>query len=140
MDTNVIISIGSLTVSSISLLVSLLAFTRQRLQTAKDFFLQGDSELQKACRKEIYKIPDDCTDFSQYVDLISQVVSFYDCWAILVKRKYLPVWVFDGMAGDALTRQFGKIYPYILQRRKNGDTNYAINFEWLSIKLSSNHK
>lgn len=140
MKTEIIISICSLSVSAISLIISLCSFFRQQMRTVNEFFLQCDNELQKSCRKEIYKIPDNCTDFSPYIDLISQVVSFYDCWAMLVKRKYLPIWVFDGMAGDALTRQFGKIYPYILQRRESGDTNYAIHFEWLSIKLSSRYK
>lgn len=140
MNTEIFISTASLTISGISLLCSLLSFFRQRTQTAKDFFLQGDTEFLKSCRKQIYNIPDKCEEYSKYEDSISQVVSFYDCWALMVKRKYLPIWVFDGMAGDALLRQYKKILPYIELRRFKGDTNYAMYFEWLQEKIKKNHR
>lgn len=64
------------------------------------------------------------------------IVNFFHHWGMLAKRKYLPLWVFDGATGKGACRLYERVLPYIEARRKhNGDPSYAECYVWLYKKI-----
>lgn len=67
---------------------------------------------------------------------VAFVVNYFHHWGIFVKKKYLPMWVFDYGSGAGVIRLYERSESFIKQRReKNGDNTYASGFEWLYYKL-----
>lgn len=79
---------------------------------------------------------------------VGKIISFYDAWATVVKRHYLPIKYFKGINGVTAVRLYYIIEPYIDYRRsrdttiKHDDKNivlsndsYAKNYEWLIKKI-----
>lgn len=66
----------------------------------------------------------------------SIVVNFFHHWGLLVKKNYLPIWIFDSGSGNGVIRLYELTENYIMERRQvNHDSTYARNFEWLYHKL-----
>ncbi len=62
----------------------------------------------------------------------SYVVNFYHHWGLLVKKGYLPIWVFDSGSGAGTIRMYELTKCYIQEvRDKHHDCTYAEYFEWL---------
>ena len=64
------------------------------------------------------------------------IVNFYHHWGLMVKKKYLPIWAFDGGTGDGVVRSYERVRKYIeLRREHDNNKTYAIHFEWLYKEL-----
>ncbi|MCI8851151.1 MAG: hypothetical protein HFE82_06385 [Erysipelotrichaceae bacterium] len=110
--------------SLFALMISSFALWHSRASTVREFFVQGDSEEMKKYRQVIYDIYNQYTDkdiilkeMDKHSQDISQVVSFYDVWALMVKKRYLPFWTFSDSSRYTAINVFNKIKPYIEVRR-----------------------
>lgn len=66
----------------------------------------------------------------------ASIANFYHHWGLMVKKKYLPIWVFDGGTGEGVIRSYERVRNYINFRRENDHNKaYAEHFEWLYHEL-----
>lgn len=71
-----------------------------------------------------------------YDEDAAAMVNFYHHWGLMVRKKYLPLWAFDGGTGDGVIRSYERVRNYIELRRKHDhNKTYAIHFEWLYNEL-----
>lgn len=71
----------------------------------------------------------------------SEIVNFFHHWGLLAKRKYLPMWIFDGAVGNGACRLYKRTEKYIEEiRGLNGDEEYGKYFEWLYDTLTKKRK
>lgn len=136
-----IFAIISTVISFIALFLSIFSFQQSRASAVKDFFAQGDSKEMKEYRKIIYDIYNQEVNENDILEKlkessaeVSHVVSFYDCWALMVKKHYLPKWAFQASSKYTAKNIFNKIKPYIEFRRRE-QREYASHFEWLIKKM-----
>lgn len=103
------------------------------LDAVKEFFQQGDAEEFIKARRVLYekeekneKVESDSSDAARITD-------FYQFWGLMVRKGYLPIWVFEGASGVAMNRLYNILQGYIEEHRKTNKF-YAANFEWLVTK------
>ena len=60
----------------------------------------------------------------------AKVCSHYHFYGLMLKKHYIPSWVFKSANGSAIIRCYEKAIHYIWLRRKE-DPYYAEYFEWL---------
>ena len=116
------------------ILVGAASIRISNLGAVQEYFQQGDSrEYTEARRKLYYKI-----DKREKIDKddidAGIVVSFFHFWGLMVKKHYLPVWVFESASGYAVIRLYECITEMIEDRRKD-NPQYAEYFEWLYKKI-----
>ena len=131
----------ALFVSLIALVLSVISFFQSRTAVVKDYFFQGDSVEMKAHRKTIYDIYNNESDediifneLLKHEDDVAHVISFFDFWALMVKKHYLPRWTFHASPRYVTTTIYDKVLPYITHRRIH-QPEYACYYEWLVGKL-----
>lgn len=136
----------SLFISIGAFIFSCLSYKDSKSANVKEYFAQGDSDEQKRYRKVIYDIYNDYKDsdpqtlleklMSRKADhAISHVVSFYDFWALMNKKHYLPFWTFYGPPGKRAYDIYQMLLPYIHYRLSHNDPQYVVNYEWLIKKI-----
>lgn len=135
-----VLTIISICISLSAFALSLFSFSQSRASIVKDFFTQGDSGEMKKYRKVVYDIYNQYNhtelildELKTHSDEVSQVVSFYDFWGLMVKRRYLPKWAFQASSRYTAINIYNKIKPYIEYRRLE-QSEYASHFEWLVSK------
>ena len=65
---------------------------------------------------------------------VSNVISFYDFWALMVKKHYLPKWTFQASSKFVAIKIFDHVRPYV-QYRREAQREYACHYEWLVEKI-----
>ena len=139
----IISSIIPIVVSIAVVVIAFLGYRISKISIVKEYFAQGDSIEHKKFRKQIYDIynkpSDDVTilkELKEITSSVAHVVSFYDFWALMVQKSYLPLWTFEGMPGKVAIDIFEKIKPYIAYRRESENKReYALRFEQLISKI-----
>ena len=127
-----------------------------QLESVRTFFDKGDGPEYMRARKILYtykkqliktdidlyhddfemKFIDDCKDTStlkkdDILKQISFIANFYQAWGLLVEKKFLPLWVFQGASGVGVCILYEIALPSIIRARKERNPFYAENFEWL---------
>ena len=116
------------------ILVGAASIRISNLGSVQEYFQQGDSKEYTEARRKLYnKI-----DKKQKIDKddldAAIVVSFFHFWGLMVKKHYLPIWVFESASGYAVIRLYEGISGMIEERRKE-NSQYAEYFEWLYKKV-----
>lgn len=131
----------TLVISVIALIFSIISFFQSRASVVCDFFRQGDSKEMKNDRYAIYQIYNTETNAELILakllenkKQVSNVISFYDSWSLMVKKHYLPKWTFQASSKFVAIKIFDMVSPYIAYRREK-QSEYACHFEWLISKL-----
>lgn len=124
-------------IAGISLLISILSIRHNKFITVNTFFEKIESNDFIAAKKYVYT--------NEVVDTENEeaatIVNFFHHWGLLVKRHYLPMWVFDKATGEGACRLYLKTKKYIDNRREfNLDQSYGEYFEWLYKKLKKREK
>ena len=139
----IVINITSIVISFTALYFGIQSYRNAKIAVVKEFFVQGDSRDQKNFRKQVYDIYNRVTaepvikkELIKITDAVAHIVSFYDFWALMVEKKYLPMWTFDGTPGNTAINVFSKIKPYIDHRREK-DAEYAKRFERLVNRIKT---
>ncbi len=139
------IDLFALVVSLFAFALSILSFQQKRINNVQSFFAQGDSKEMKEKRKTLYNIyKQNKGAVARYrmllkkSDEMAEIVSFYDFWALMVKKNYLPKWTFQASSRYTICNVYKKLNPYIAYRREK-NPKYASHFEWLVQKLQKDN-
>ena len=65
---------------------------------------------------------------------LTQVASHYHFWGLMVKKGFLPKWIFQGEPGESALQLYDRLKPYIDKRRVD-KKSYAENYSWLIEKI-----
>lgn len=120
------------------------------LEAIREYFLQGDATELSEARGKIYdaKNPEELmkelrierVDKKENLSKgISKINNFYHMWGLMVKKRYLPIWVFKGSSGRQVVKMYDIIKPYIEEKKKD-NADYAENFSWLYRKIKKKYK
>lgn len=116
------------------ILVGVASIRISNLGAVKEYFQQGDTpEFIEARRKVYSKIDQNVKIDKNDVDAAS-IVSFFHFWGLMVKKKYLPLWVFESSSGQAVIRLYEGLESMIMERRED-NLMYGEYFEWLYKKV-----
>ena len=149
-----------------------IGYRATNLEAIREYFLQGDAiEFIKA-RRIIYSIGDSEAilkglkneyeegkksgyekqkgkeDVEQSLaDSTSIICNFYHMWGLMVRKGYLPIWVFEGSSGRQVVKIYSLLEPYIEEKRvvqldtdEQFNSDYADNFIWLYRKIKRKYK
>ncbi len=154
MSYETIVMIISVAISMFSIGLSIMTKFKEKCDNSLKFIEMGDSEEQKRYRKMVYDVYNryesvsiDSEVKNEIIkkelivigDEISKIISFYEFWAIMLFKKYIPIWLFADNIGFATIKIYLKVKPYIEYRRKS-QKNYAMNFEKMINKIEREHK
>ncbi len=128
---------------------SLYSSRRMTLQTVKAFFEESDSKELSDRRKRLYDLGDKNSVIDKHDEDVRYIIAFYEKWAILLKRFYLPIWVFEGAAGAGVIKQFdilnrkivrdsGELKSYFDDRRVFNQF-YGKSFEYLTNRIKKKY-
>lgn len=121
----------------IALIQGLISWYKLRCETEKEYFMIGNS---KELKKERFEVRHNTRTFDEYKNdgefmvTISSAVEFFETWARMAKRHYLPFRVFKGAVGIGVCTFFDSVSDYIYNMRKN-NPYFAENYEWLYKKI-----
>ena len=102
------------------------------MKAVNEFFTAVEDEKLIAAKRHIYN----STKFTLDDEEAAIVVNFFHHWGLLVKKHYLPIWVFDSGTGKGACRLYEKVSTYIARRRvDHNDPTYAEHYQWLYMKL-----
>lgn len=144
--------LSGITIPLAAFFISFITYRRSIIKTIVEFYEHGNCKEQKKYRKELYEAVREAGGNLTQVNYkvldekgdLTQIVSFYDEWAVLRKEGYLPLKVFKGITGITAVRVFYMLKPYIDMRRnekiKVGNLQadnllYAKSFEELIKKI-----
>jgi len=151
MKLEMVLSIIGCITGIVSLIISIISYYKTlHIGIVKDFFLSRDSKSDMDARYAIFKEYDRSKlRNEEYKKAAAWISSNYQIWGMMVEKKYLPIWVFDGPAGRAAKKYFRAAKPYI-DFRRNQDKNetegyrlellYAGYFEILIKRISKREK
>lgn len=123
--------------SGITGIIMGLASARQAsLDAVKEYFQQGDEDSYSEARKNILEAKNN--DEIKSSD-VNKICNFFHFWGLMNKKYYLPIWVFDGSSGLQIVKQYMKLKPLIIEKRKK-NRFYAIEFEHLSYRIYKKYK
>ncbi len=141
MNIELCLSVGSFIIALAGLIISIFSFVNNRYLAVDEFFKKMEDEKFIESRNYVYKndITDNISDSGNIH--AAAIVNFYQHWGLLAKKKYLPMWVFDGGTGQGTLRLFNRTQKYIYAvRQKNNDTTYGEHFEDLVTAIKKRRK
>lgn len=105
--------------------ISYSSHKREVIRATMDFLNQGNTKEEKRRRKRVYDMYNKKKHMLTLRDLLrldangdlGKIISFYDMWAYMAKRGYLPKQTFYGSNGVTAVRMYIMLYPYIQYRR-----------------------
>ena len=115
-----------------SIFCAFISVYSNRMNAINEFFTAVEDDKFITAKKHIYNSTDQSIDDED----AAFVVNFFHHWGLLVKKHYLPIWVFDTGTGRGACRLYEKVAVYIARRREeHHDPTYAEYYQWLYIKL-----
>ena len=116
-----------------AILVGVASIRISNLGAVKEYFQQGDNKEYTTARHNLYKKFDENVPIDPNDADASNTVSFFHFWGLMVKKKYLPFWVFKSASGHAVIRLYEGLREMIEIRRVD-NPEYAEYFEWIYRK------
>lgn len=107
------------------------------LDAVKDYFQQGDQSELVSARKKLFEHHVNGKDFKD--DDIAKVCNFFHFWGLMNRKRYLPIWVFEGSSGVQAVKLYKILEPIIVEKRKNNKF-YAVEFERLVKRIKTKYK
>jgi hypothetical protein len=107
-------------------------------EAIREYYQQGDTPAMIESRTKIYAIEDGKTPLD--TKAASEICAFFHFWGMIVKKGYLPIWVFKSASGPSVVRLFHLLKPYINERRKTNNYYYAKDFEYLVKKIEKKYR
>lgn len=116
------------------ILVGAASIRISNLGAVKEYFQQGDTPEFIEARKKLYSKIDRNIKINKNDLDAASIVSFFHFWGLMVKKKYLPIWVFESSSGQALIRLYEGLESMVMERREDNPM-YGEYFEWLYKKV-----
>lgn len=120
--------------SGVSGVIMSLASKRTAIfEAVREYYQQGDTAEMIACRHKVYAAENGETELDKKA--ASEICSFFNFWGMMVRRGFLPMWVFASASGPSVVRLYEILEPYILERRDTNNQLYAMEFEVLVKRI-----
>lgn len=126
----IIVNIVAIVSGASGVIIGLSGFKISSLDAVKEYFQQGDAERFIEARHNIYSLFEGNKAIEFENKDASIVCSFFHFWGLMVRKKYLPIWVFESASGIAIIRLYDILNDFIVEHR-NSNPFYAEHFEWL---------
>ena len=146
----VITNIVSILSGTAAILIGIATIKTSRLNAVKEYFQQGDKKEFVQARGKIYRIAEENEEADKETIIakfkiidndIAIVISFFHFWGLMVKKGYLPMWVFEGSSGIKAVKLYRILKVYIDNKRKSTkNEKYAEEFEWLVKEIGRRYK
>lgn len=102
----------------------------------KEFFVITDSPEFRESRARLYELLEGTEEIDIKNPDLRRYISYYDFCGIMIKKRFLPFWVFEGAAGKKLLHTMKKIEDKGILGRFKGDGNFEPkHYEYLFNKL-----
>lgn len=98
------------------ILVGAASIRISNLGAVEEYFQQGDSKEYTEARRKIYVKIEQNQKIEQDDPDVAAVVSFFHFWGLMVKKRYLPAWVFESASGYAVIRLYEGLSDVIIER------------------------
>ena len=86
-----------------AILVGVASIRISNLGAVKEYFQQGDNKEYTTARHNLYKKFEEGVSIDPNDADASNTVSFFHFWGLMVKKKYLPFWVFKSASGHGFS-------------------------------------
>ena len=116
------------------ILVGVASIRISNLGAVEEYFQQGDAKEQTEARRKIYVLINNGQKIDKNDVDAATVIAFFHFWGLMVKKHYLPIWVFESASGYAVIKLYEGLLGMIGERRQD-NPEYAQYFEWLYVKV-----
>ena len=125
-------TIPSLVSGGCALVFGILSYRMNKRETIKEYLTDDISTKIVEARTNIYKNDNGKPIKNKQLNKSFAIVcSHYNYYGLLLKKHYIPLWVFRGSNATAVTRCYKICENYIEKRRSEGNVDYAHYFEEL---------
>ena len=125
------VAIGAGITGILSFLIGVLPARKlAELQAVIQYFQQGDTKEFIECRHRVYEANDGNINSKD----AAYLCSFFHFWGLMVQRKHLPIWVFNGVSGERVVQLYQKLSKFIEDTREDAP-RYAEHFQWLTERI-----
>ncbi|MCL1846716.1 MAG: hypothetical protein FWF91_01970 [Coriobacteriia bacterium] len=134
-----VLSIVGVSAGVLAFIISILGVINNRFQAVSNYYsIDRDMSFFEA-RKKVYNLKE--SEVSEDIEL-AYVISYFHFWGLMVKKRYLPFYVFKSASGISIMELYEHLIPTILARRNREEGRnqyYAEYFEWLYYKTKKYH-
>lgn len=124
--------------SGISGVIMSLASKRTALfEAVREYYQTGDTAEMIENRSKIYAAENGAVELDRKA--ASEICSFFNFWGMMVRKKFLPIWIFKSASGPSVVRLYIILNEFISERRETGNKFYAVDFEYLVKKIKSKY-
>ncbi|OCA88929.1 DUF4760 domain-containing protein [Pseudobacillus wudalianchiensis] len=138
LDLNNLVGLAAIASGISGILMNLSSKKVATFEAIREYFQQGDTEQMIANRQRVYATEDGVTPLD--IQSASEICSFFHFWGMMVRKGYLPIWIFNSASGPSIVRLYHLLLPYINERRASNNHYYAKEFEYLSKRIQREYK
>ncbi|WP_206759420.1 DUF4760 domain-containing protein [Guptibacillus hwajinpoensis] len=120
------------------ILMSLSTKRVANFEAIREYFQQGDTPEMTKARHNIYESENKGVDLDP--EAATLICSFFHFWGMMVKKGFLPLWIFKSASGPSIVRLHHLVTPYIAQRRLSNNKYYGEGFEYLAKRITKEYK
>jgi len=135
----IIVNIVAIVSGASGVIIGLSGFKISSLDAVKEYFQQGDAERFIKARHNIYSVSEEGKSIEFENKDASIICSFFHFWGLMVRKKYLPIWVFESASGIAIIRLYDILKDFIDEHRISNPF-YAEHFEWLVCSVKRKYR
>lgn len=109
-------------------------------EAIREYFQQGDATHMMLNRQAIYEYEESDEENKALDEKAAvEICSFYHFWGMMVKKRFLPLWIFKGASGVSGVRLHTILQPYINEKKlKKG--YYADGFDILVERIKKKYR
>lgn len=106
-------------------------------EAIREYFQQGDTPKMIENRKNVYATESG----EQELDHLSasEICAFFHFWGMMVRKGYLPIWIFKSSSGYSILKLHYLLESFI-QDKKTSNQHYAEGFDWLVKKINKQYR
>jgi len=132
--------IGTLT-GLLGIVISILSYNHNRIEAIKTYYENIRQEAFVQARRTLRNLPDDYDPknlSAEARDKLAYLIIAYHQAGVLLRKRQLPMWAFNGSIGYNAISAYNKLEPYIALRREK-EPFYADNFEFIYKRILKKH-
>lgn len=107
-------------------------------EAIREYYQQGDTPSMIENRTKVYATEDGVTPLD--IHAAAELCAFFHFWGMMVRKGFLPIWIFKSASGPSIVRLYRLLESYVLERRRTNNHYYAKDFEYLVVKIENRYK
>ncbi|WP_133118812.1 DUF4760 domain-containing protein [Chryseomicrobium excrementi] len=118
----------------------IMSFSSKRtalFEAVREYYQTGDTPEMIDNRNKIYAAGNGEIELD--IKAASEICSFFNFWGMMVRKKFLPIWVFKSASGPSIVRLYIILEDFITERRKTNNEYYALEFEYLIKRIKNKY-